>query len=568
MITTPILIAGGGPVGLVLALELDHRGIPFLLVERNPTTTRHPKMDVTNGRSMEHFRRLGLADEIRAHAVPVDHPMDVVWVSRHAEWELARFPYASVEERRRAIRARNDGTQPLEPNMRISQIVLEPVLRSILEKRGRGASLRFGWGLESFAQDADGVTAVIRHGESGACEEVRSRYLAGCDGATSVTRKTLGIELDVVSTREMLGAMLRRSGIVAMVAGMGRALLRGERPADGRLYMIHFHSNDTEFLQRFGVVWHVQSPVAGTMIAQNDRDAWTIHLPLRVGMKPEELDPRQALFAALGREIECEIKVANAWTPRLAVAKSYGHGRVWLAGDSAHQFIPTGGYGMNTGVGDAVDLGWKLWALLQGWGGPRLLPGYDAERRPIGHRNRGASARHVEIRMQIAQAYDPQIHRDTPRGARARAALGRRILALGNLENEALGIEIGYRYDDSPLICREDGAAPAYEIERYVPSTWPGVRAPSVFLADGRALFDQLGQGFTLLRFRDLDAARFVDAAGARGVPLALVDVRDDVARTLYERDLVLLRPDQHVCWRGDEMPDDPRQVIDRVCGA
>ena len=564
--TTPVLIAGGGPVGLILGLELEHRGIDAILVERNPTTTRHPKMDVTNGRSMEHFRRLGIADEIRSHAVPSDHPMTVVWCTRAGEWELARFDYPSIDWGRDIIRTVNDGSLPLEPDMRISQVVLEPVLKEILEKRGKHVRVRFGWGLESFTQDADGVTSVIRNSETGATETLRSQYLAGCDGAGSVTREGLGIGLHDLSVRDL---MQQSGGLWKALRGALKGLLRGQRPADGRMYMIHFRSKDRAFFERFGTVWHIQSPVAGTIISQNDVDTWTLHVPLTAGMDESRIDPEAFLSELLGQEVECEIVVANAWRPRLSLADSYGAGRVWLAGDSAHQVVPTGGYGMNTGVGDAVDLGWKLAAALQGWGGPELLPSYEVERRSVGARNRRASVRHVGVRMEIAQAYTPRVHEDSPRGDAARERLGRLIRELGNLENEALGIEIGYRYDDSPVLCHESGEAPPYEMERFVPSTWPGVRAPSLFLADGSALLDKLGTGFTLLRFADDAQARpLAEAAAERGVPLAVVDVRDEQARRIYQRDLVLVRPDQHVAWRGNQPPADPLAVIDRVRGA
>jgi len=562
---TPVLIAGGGPVGLVLALELEHRGVEALLVERNPTTTRHPKMDVTNGRSMEHFRRLGIADEIRAHAVPSDHPMTVVWCTRLAEWELARFEYPSIDWGRDIIRTVNDGSLPLEPDMRISQVVLEPVLKDLLEKRARHVKLRFGWGLESFEQDADGVTASIRSSETGATETVRASFLAGCDGAGSVTRKQLDIGLDELSPRELA---TETGGLLQTLGGVAKGLLRGQRPPDGRIYMIHFRSGDRAFFERFGTVWHVQSPVGGTLISQNDEDTWTLHVPLGAGTDADAIDPAAYLFEHLGKRVDCDIVVANAWRPKLAVATSYGRGRVWLAGDSAHQVIPTGGYGMNTGVGDAVDLGWKLAAMLEGWGGASLLPSYEAERQPVGFRNRKASARHMSVRMAIARAYTPRVHESSPRGERARRELGEKILELGNLENEALGIEIGYRYDGSPVICQEDAEPPPYEMERYTPSTWPGVRVPSLFLDDGSALLDRLGKGFTLLRFAEADASPFERAATERGVPLEVVDVRDEKARRLYQRDLVLVRPDQHVAWRSDAVPGDPVQVIDRVRGA
>jgi 2-polyprenyl-6-methoxyphenol hydroxylase-like FAD-dependent oxidoreductase len=565
MTQTPVLIAGGGPVGLVLALELEHRCIDAILVERNPTTTRHPKMDVTNGRSMEHFRRLRIADEIRSHGVPTDHPMTVVWCTRYGEWELARFDYPSIDWGRDIIRYVNDGSLPLEPDMRISQVVLEPVLKDILEKRAQHVEVRFGWELESFEQDADGVTAVIRCGETGETQTIRSRYLAGCDGAGSVTRTGLGLDLDEMSVPDLLR---ESGGTVKTLFDMAKGLLRGQRPPDGRMYMIHFRSSDRDFFERFGTIWHVQSPVGGTVIAQNDLDTWTIHIPLAGGFDANAIDPGAFLAEQLGSDVECEIIVANVWQPRLCVANGYGKHRVWLAGDSAHQVIPTGGYGMNTGVGDAVDLGWKLAATLEGWGGPHLLPSYETERRAVGLRNRTASARHAAIRMRIAQAYTPDVHEDSGEGESARRDLGARILELGNLENEALGIEVGYRYDDSPVICHEDGPAPPYEMDRYEPSSWPGVRVPSLFLDDGSAIFDRLGKGFTLLRFAAIDTAPLESAARERGVPLEVVDVRDEKARRLYERDLVLVRPDQHVAWRGSQAPDDALAVIDRVRGA
>ena len=561
----PVLIAGGGPVGLVLALELEHRGIDAILVERNAHTTRHPKMDVTNGRSMEHFRRLGIADEIRSHGVPSDHPMTVVWCTRVGEWELARFEYPSIEWGRDIIRYVNDGSLPLEPDMRISQVVLEPVLKDILEKRAKHVTVRFGWSLEFFEQDDDGVTATIKSTETGATETVRSQYLAGCDGASSVTRQGLGIELDDLSVRDLLR---ETGGVGKALLGMAKGLMHGQRPPDGRAYMIHWRSPERAFFERFGTAWHLQSPIAGTIISQNDVDTWTIHVPLSAGMDPDAIDAKTLLFEQIGAEIECEILVANAWRPRLSLAEHYGQGRVWLAGDSAHQVIPTGGYGMNTGVGDAVDLGWKLAAMLEGWGGPALLPSYQAERRPVGLRNRRASARHMAVRMEIGRAASPAIHEDTPRGERARKQLGSRILALGNLENEALGIEIGYRYDDSPVICHEEGNAPPYEMERYVPSSWPGARLPSLFLEDGSAVFDRLGKGFTLLRLAEVDASSLESAAAARGLPLESVEIRDAKARALYERDLLLVRPDGHVAWRGDAAPADALAVIDRVRGA
>jgi len=534
---TPVLIAGGGPVGLSLALELEHRGTRAILIERNPTTTQHPKMDITNGRTMEHFRRLGIVEEVRSHAVPPDHPVAVVWCTRVGEWELARFDYPSVDRRRQVIHDLNDGSLPLEPDMRISQVVLEPVLKDILEMRGNHVDVRFGWSLESFEQDSEGVTSVVRSTATGAIEQIRSEYLAGCDGAGSVTRKGLGIDLDVMSRT---------------------------RP----VYMIHFRSRDRELFERFGTAWHLQSPIAGTVIAQNDLDTWTLHGPMPRDVDESEIDPQAYLFELLGQEVDCEILVANTWRPALAVAESYGRDRVWLAGDSAHQYIPTGGYGMNTGVGDAVDLGWKLDAMIKGWGGPTLLGSYDQERRPVGFRARSASAEHMDVRRKIYAEYTSEVHEDSAAGAHARHKLGARIEELGNLENEAHGIVFGYRYDTSPIVCHENSDPPIEQMAHYAPSTWPGLRVPSLILEDETAIFDKLGPGFTLLRFGDADSKPIEDAAEVRGVPLDVVDIGDAKARELYQRALVMVRPDQHVAWRGDVAPPEPLAMIDRIRGA
>jgi hypothetical protein len=223
---------------------------------------------------------------------------------------------------------------------------------------------------------------------------------------------------------------------------------------------------------------------------------------------------------------------------------------------------------MNTGVGDAVGLGWALAARVQGWGGPNLLRAYEIERRAVALRNRDAAGRHTVVRAAIMSEFRGSIHSESWNGERSRRRLGREIADLGNLENEAFGIEIGYRYSDSPIVCKESGIEPDLTLDAYTPTTWPGARPPSVYLADGRAIFDLLGNGFTLLRFADIDVEPLVEAARQRHVPLDVVDVRDEHAHRLYERDLVLIRPDQHVAWRGNSAPDSPERVIGIVRGA
>ncbi len=561
----PVVIAGAGPVGLTLALELQRHRVPALLVERNQTTTTHPKMDITNGRSMELFRRLGVADHLRAIAIPGDRDMVVSWVTGLDGWELTRFTYPGVDRSREQNRQRNDGRGSLEPGMRVSQILLEPALKSLLENECEHVTVQYGWSLESFRQDREGVDVTLRDTATGGQRSVRADYLAGCDGAGSVVRRGLGIGLDSADLRRLVAKQLGPRRMLSMLARAWR--WERERPASGDFYMVHFTSRDRAAFEKHGPVWHTQSPRGWTLISQNDEDSWTLHSPLGIGQDAAALDPREFVFATLGRRFDCTVLAANPWTPRLTVADSYGSGRVWLAGDAVHQVPPTGGYGMNTGVGDAVGLGWALAANLAGWGGPGLLSSYEQERRTVALRNREAAGRHAVVRLAIKSHYRPQIHHEGWDGPMQRERLGRLIADLGNLENEADGIEWGYCYQ-SPTVATEPGPAPEQTWDAYRPNTRPGSRPPSVHLADGRAIFDLFGVGFTLLRFAEVDIAALTGAAAERGVPLKVVDIDDEHARCLYQRDLVLIRPDQHVAWRGDAVPDRPDRLIDRIRGA
>src|ERR1700728_4080378 len=369
---TPVLIAGAGPVGMTLALDLAFRGVACVIVEKNHTTTSHPKMDITNGRSMELFRRIGLSDRLRDVAVPQDHPFDVSWITSLNGHELHRFRYPSAAEQRRNFRDQNDGSSPLEPGMRVSQVEVERALRQALEEEPL-VELCYGLAFEELAEDDHGVTATLRSAE-GAVEQVRCRFLVGCDGGASRVRSSLNIGLSGTA-----GVMQR--------------------------FMTHFRSARVDLLQRWGIAWHYQS-VHGTLIAQNDKDIWTLHSRFPEGAGP---------------------------------------------GDAAHQYIPTGGYGMNTGIGDACDLGWKLAALVKGFGGPKLISSYEIERRPVGLRNRDASRRHNLIRVEIGKLYDAAIFAEGPEGDSRRRWAGNEIGQIGNNENESWGIEFGYCYRDSPI---------------------------------------------------------------------------------------------------------------------
>jgi 2-polyprenyl-6-methoxyphenol hydroxylase-like FAD-dependent oxidoreductase len=322
-------------------------------------------------------------------------------------------------------------------------------------------------------------------------------------------------------------------------------------------------------LQRWGIAWHYQSP-RGTLIAQDDVDHWTLQTRPKPGDDLDSIDPGALLARFMGAPISCEILVANPWTPHLLVAERYQQGRVLLAGDAAHQYIPTGGYGMNTGIGDACDLGWKLAALVHGFGGPGLLAAYDAERRPVGLRNREASGAHTELRLAIAQAYaeaGDSVYEASPEADRRRTALAGRIAALGNAENESYGIELGYAYPRSPIVCAETDAEISDDPLRYIPTTAPGARLPSILLADGNALFDRLGPWFTLIALAAAPDADLVAAAGRLGMPLAVLRIDQPGLDHIYRAPQLLVRPDQHVAWRGQNAGDDADAIIARCLG-
>jgi len=528
---SPVLIVGAGPVGMVLALALARLDVPSIVVERNLHTTRHPKMDLTNGRSMEIFRALGIADDLRAVGVPTDQPLDVIWATSPLGHVLHRFAYPSPNAAREIARVLNDGTATSEPAMRVSQVVLEPALKAQLDASPL-IDVRFGWAFESLRQEDAGVIANVVSTDTGVIAEIRCDYLIGCDGGGSRVRDAVGIRVE------------------------------GDH-AIAEFYMIHFRCARSDVFTRFGPVFHLQTG-RGTLISQNGDDIWTLHV-----LAPPESDPRALLRDFVGAQIEVQILVSNPWKPHMTVTDRYRDGRVFIAGDAAHQVIPTGGYGMNTGVGDAADLGWKLAAVVKGWAAASLLDSYEAERRPVALRNRDAAGRHVAVRQQIGE----QIHLaeaegdlDAPEAARRRITLGRTIAALGNMENESWGIEHGFNYCGSAHIAGE-AVEPAFDPERCQPTTSPGCRFPNYYLNNGHPIADLFGRGFTLLAIGEVEIGRIDALAQAIGMPLEIVRLEEEPVTEQLEGRIILVRPDHHIAWRGEHKPADWRPILERIVG-
>jgi 2-polyprenyl-6-methoxyphenol hydroxylase-like FAD-dependent oxidoreductase len=530
MIEAPVLIAGGGPVGLTLAIDLGARGIPCVLIERKDEPAFLPKMERCNARSLEIFRRMGIVDRVRAAGYPQDYPMDVYHVTRLIDPPIVRMPYPSVNELKAQAAARNDGVLPLEPYQLISQYTLEPLLKSIAEENPL-IDVRFGHELVDFVQDADGVTARVRT-SAGTELSIRSRYLVGTDGGTSTVRKQLGIKLEGRGNLRQLHQALFRCDVLYDVVPIGH----------GRHY-------------------YVADEHMSAIVCQDSCRHFSLHAE---GATEEEMP---AIFArTIGVPVEFEMIACTKWSHNLLCAERYLDGRVMIAGDAAHLVVPTAGLGLNTGIGDAIDLSWKLAAILHGWGGPELLQSYEDERRQVGVRNVGVSSAATADRINWrAETYVPWIGEDSERGRAARERFAEVAKHEAGTTTIITGIERGYRYTNSGILWNEPGVGPDPDNYVYVPTSWPGARLPHMWLKDGTALLDHLGPWYTVLRFADaVDTSGIETMLASSGVPYQILSLdADEPAFAVYEGfNAFLIRPDAHVAWRGVSTPSDPGAIV------
>ncbi len=530
-----VLVVGAGPVGLAAAIELGRRGVRCQVVERNDRVGYSPRAKTTNVRTMEHLRRWGIADRLRAAApMPPDQPYDIVFATRMNGPELARFHNALNGERVRS-------NLYSESAQWVPQYVLEEVLRGHAESLP-GVAVSFDTEFVSFTEEDDAVISEVSNRRDGSTRRIRSAYLVGADGARSLVRERIG------------------------------ATMCGDN-AFSRNYSVIFRAPDLHLRHGHGpaiMYWMVNGEVPCLLGPMDAQGQW-FFMATKIGDGTEagDLDPVELIRRGSGiADLAVEIVGTDPWLARRLVADHYAQGRVFLAGDACHLHPPFGGFGMNMGIGDAVDLGWKLAAMVQGWGGPGLPGSYEAERRPVHERTIAEAV--INYASLGNQLFRPGLEEPGPLGDATRREVGEIIEATKIREFKTLGVVLGARYAGSPVIVDDGSAPPPDEYMLYLPSAHPGCLAPHLWLADGSSLYDHFGDGFTLLvTAGDVAPARGLEvAAAAGGVPLRVLAPDDARLEARYGARFALVRPDQHVAWRGEALPDDPGRLLGIVTSA
>jgi 2-polyprenyl-6-methoxyphenol hydroxylase-like FAD-dependent oxidoreductase len=541
-----VVIIGGGPCGLMLAIELGRRGVSTVVLEEKSVPSRFPSANATQARTMEHYRRLGFADKVRARGLPPDYPTDIAYFSRYTKYELARFSLPSARQAREIVKTLTGSWSAAELPHRVSQIFVEDVLRDEVAALP-SVTLQSGWRMIALRETGTAVEVDAERSDGREQVTLRAAYVLGADGGGSPTRKALGY------------GYLGEAGVARDFVG-------------GRMFAIHIRSSrlyDVIPHPRAWMYWAVNRERRGLMPSVNGRDEFTFHTQLRPDEKPAQITDAEAKLmfqAALGTNLDVEIVGRSTWNAGYTlVADKFQRGRIFLGGDAAHLFTPTGGLGYNTAVEDAVNLGWKLAATLKGWGGRGLLASYEIERQAIARRNTAYARGFADSVGLFVPPHE--LEEDSPAGEAARKRTGDHFNYHARFEFNIPGITFGSRYDSSPIIVADDTLPPPDRPNEYVPTACPGGRAPHLWLADGRSLYDAFGFEFTLLQLdTKQNATPFETTAKALGLPLSVVSVLDDEARDIYQADLALIRPDQIVAWRGNSSAD-AAAVLRRASG-
>jgi 2-polyprenyl-6-methoxyphenol hydroxylase-like FAD-dependent oxidoreductase len=543
----PILISGGGSVGLSLAAELGWRGVECLAVERMAGLNMHPRANAVANRTMEYYRRWGIDQAISKAGIPPDLPANYYYVSTLSGRILHGINLPPFAELQKAVSsggyARDEHNWSPYLKTITGQHEVETAILHYVRSRNC-VDFRFNWELRDFEETDDGVLCRIASTADGGEEEILCDYLVACDGGRSMVRRKLGIGLSGRSDLADFVSLYFRAPEFMKKHGFGHANIFFPLHRDHRGFLLNWDGGTT----------------------------FTYHVILEKGQAWDQIDPTAAIEGVLGCPTGIEILSVQPWTAHALVADHYQRGRVFMAGDAVHLFSPTGGFGMNTGVSDVIDLAWKIQASLDGWAGPRLLPSYEKERRPIGIRNTTEAADCFDRLFAVMQEGDI-LDEESPDGDRTRERLKEMIIQQEKLIVSS-GTLLGYRYNNSDIIVPDGSPEPPDDPREYVPTARPGHRAPHVWLADGSSILDRLSKCFTLLVMGPAvsDAgeavAAFETAAQEAGMPLSVALIEEDVACQIYEAPLALIRPDLMVAWRGSGTGHNAASIIDTVRGA
>lgn len=529
-IETPVLIIGGGPVGLSLALDLAWRGIESVLIEQSDGAVVHPKVGHISMRTMEFVRRWGLLDQVRNCGFPEDYVLRMVYCTTMNGYRLCSHEFPSMRD------APTPDYAP-EKKQRCPQLWFDPILARALTDYPQARAL-YRHRLAGVSQDDERVRADVESPEG--LVQIRSQYMVACDGANSGVRRDLGIVMEGNPILSRSVAIFFRTPDLLAKTNQDQAERYTFVGPDG--------------------TW-------GNLTAVDAREYWRLTVyGSQAIVDPDSFDATAWVRRCLANDdLAFEILSVLPWRRSQLVAEAYQKGRVFLAGDAAHTMSPTGGFGMNTGIGDAADLAWKLEGTLRGWAGAGLLPSYQSERKPIGHRNVDFSAANYHNLISTDDCSD--IEQASGSGTRQR--IGAQIKAATLQEYESAGVILGYRYEKSPICVPDNNTpSPPDRPDEYIPSARPGSRAPHFWLSANKSVLDLFGKGFVLLLFSPSDISAFLNAAARCGLPLTVEQINDEHGAELYENKLVLVRPDGHVAWRGDTAPADIDAIIDKVRGA
>jgi 2-polyprenyl-6-methoxyphenol hydroxylase-like FAD-dependent oxidoreductase len=536
----PVLICGGGSVGLSLAAELGWRNVECLVFDQGEALNPHPRANAVANRTMEYYRRWGIDQTITEAGVPPDHPADYYWVSSLHGRELHHIslpPFKKMKEvHQNQVDVKDEHTWSPYLKTITGQNEVEHALLNYVQSR---PSLTFSFNrkLVGFEQDDEGVTCEVQCQNTGELEVIRCKYLLACDGGRSFVREQLDIALS------------------------GRSNL-------ARFVSIYFRAPDFKNCHKFGqanIFFPLHRDYAGFILNWDGGTTFTYHLMLQDKQQWNDIDPTAAIDAVLGASTEIDVISTQPWTAHALVADQYRNGRIFLAGDAAHLFTPTGGFGMNTGVSDTINLAWKIKAMLEGWGGEHLLDSYFAERHAVGVRNTSEAADCFDC-LHAVMKFGDELDEEGIDGDLFRDQLRRDLKSQEKLIASS-GTLLGYRYEGSPIVIPDGTTEPEDNPRTYIPVARPGHRAPHIWLDEGVSILDKFGPEFTLLKFEACDTKPIESKAAAIGLPLHIVLIENDDAARLYETKFVLVRPDLMIAWRSNDLPEDLESLLNRVRG-